>query len=138
MNVPPPLPPRLAPRPPDSRKPFAAQAAQASVFAPLAAVVVSVMVNVGEGIGSSSSAKVITAALSILLIVLGLALGVIALFGIRRHGRKGIMANAIAGVCINGLLIAFMLLSIPIYMKAAARAKQMRSEQSADQRHTPP
>jgi hypothetical protein len=42
---------------------------------------------------------------SFLFIVAGLACGVIALFGIPRLGRKGILMPAIAGLIINGLLL---------------------------------
>jgi hypothetical protein len=42
---------------------------------------------------------------ALLFIVAGLAFGVIALFGIPRHGAKGILVSAIAGLVINGLLL---------------------------------
>ncbi len=53
--------------------------------------------------------------------LVGLALGVISLFGIRRHGTKQILAPALVGILINGLL-----LSIFITNFMAARAKAQR------------
>jgi hypothetical protein len=135
------LPPVIPPQPPplpSSKKPFAAQAAQASLLAPLTAVGVSIVVNVGIGNQASPLAKIITGSLCVLLIVLGLVFGIVALFGVRHHGRKGILGRAIAGVCINGILIALMALSIPGFMKAAERAKAMRQQQGAEQQPTQP
>jgi hypothetical protein len=40
-----------------------------------------------------------------LLMLLGFALGLIALFGIRKHGIKGILMPAVIGLILNGLLI---------------------------------
>lgn len=141
MNVPPPLPPVIPPPPPplpSSKKPFAAQAAQASLLAPLAAVGVSIVVNAGMGNQATPLVKIITGSLCVLLIVLGFVFGIVALFGVRRHGKKGILGRAVAGICINGILIAFMAVSIPGFMKAAERAKQMRQQQGTEQQPTQP
>ena len=136
MNDPPPLPPVIPPQPPrlpSTVKPFAFQAAQASLLAPLTAVGVSIVVNVGMANQASPSVKLITGSLCILLIVLGFVLGIVSLFGMRRHGKKRILGRAIAGICINGILIALMAMSIPGFLKAAARAKEMRRQQDAEQ-----
>ena len=53
--------------------------------------------------------------------VVGLALGVISLFGIRKHGARQILVPALVGILINGLL-----LSIFITNFLAARAKAQR------------
>jgi hypothetical protein len=53
---------------------------------------------------SSTGAKVILELIALLLILAGLSLGIIALFGIRKHGAKGILAPALVGIIINGLL----------------------------------
>ena len=39
------------------------------------------------------------------LIVAGICLGIAALFSIRRHDRKGILAPALVGLILNGLLL---------------------------------
>lgn len=54
---------------------------------------------------SSTGAKVILELIALLLILAGLSLGIIALFGIRKHGAKGILAPALVGIVINGLLL---------------------------------
>jgi len=54
---------------------------------------------------SSTGAKVILELIALLLILAGLSLGIIALFGIRKHGAKGILAPALVGIIINGLLL---------------------------------
>ncbi len=123
------MPPQL-PRLPSTSRPFAFQAAQASLLAPLIAVGVSIVVNVGMANQASPSAKIITGSLCILLVVLGLVFGIVALFGVRRYGKKGILGRAIAGICINGILVALMAVSTPGLMKAAARAKEMRQEKT--------
>jgi hypothetical protein len=136
MNAPPVIsqPPLL----PTAKKPFALQAAQASVLSPLIAVGVSIVVNVGMGGQTSPLMGMITGGLSILLIVLGFVFGIIALSGVRRHGRKGILGRAIAGIIINGFLIAVMILSIPAWRKAAARAKQAERQNIEQHQQTPP
>jgi ABC-type molybdate transport system permease subunit len=126
-------PPRLLP----TKKPFAFQAAQASLMCPLMAVGVSIVVNVGLGNQPMPMVKMITGGLSVLLIVLGFVFGIVALVGMRRHGRQGIMGRAIAGVCINGLLIAVMVASIPVWMRAAASARQADGQATEQQQPQP-
>jgi hypothetical protein len=53
---------------------------------------------------SSTGARVILELIALLLILAGLSLGIIALFGIRKHGTKNILAPALVGIIINGLL----------------------------------
>jgi hypothetical protein len=138
MNSLPPIIPSPPPLLPTAKKPFAFQAAQASLLAPLTAVGVSIVVNVGMGNQATPLAKIITGSLCVLLIVLGLVFGIVALFGVRRHGSKGILGRAVAGVCVNGILIAFMAISIPGFMKAAERAEQMRQQQGTEPQPTQP
>jgi uncharacterized membrane protein YsdA (DUF1294 family) len=44
---------------------------------------------------------------ALLLIGVGLIFGIVALFGVFKHGRKGILVPAIVGIIISGLLILF-------------------------------
>jgi hypothetical protein len=48
-----------------------------------------------------------------------LGLGIAALFGIRKHGRKGILAPALAGLVLNGLLL-FIFITNFVAARAAA------------------
>jgi len=136
MNVPPVIsqPPPLPP----GKKPFAFQAAQASLFAPLVAIGLSMVANVGMGSQATPLARMIVGSVSSLFILLGFGLGIIALTGVRRHGKKEIFGRAIAGICINGILIALMIVSIPGLMRAAERAKQIQEQQGAEQQPTQP
>jgi hypothetical protein len=44
---------------------------------------------------------------ALLLIAVGLVSGIVALFGVSKHGKKGILVPAIVGIVISGLLILF-------------------------------
>jgi len=71
--------------------------------------------------GRRTGATVVIELIALALMLVGLALGVISLLGIRRHGTKHILAPALVGILINGLL-----LSIFITNFLAARAKAQR------------
>lgn len=122
---------------PPGKKPFAIQAAQASMWAPLVAVGVSFAVNAGMANQLTPAAKIITGSVCTLLIVFGFALGVIALFGVRCHGSKGILGRAIAGVCINGILIAVIVTTIVSFMNSSARTR-IDQQQKSDELKTHP
>jgi hypothetical protein len=61
---------------------------------------------------------------SSVLVLLGLILGITALVATRWHGREGIFWKAITGTCINGLLIVFVLISLPRLRREAESLKQ--------------
>jgi hypothetical protein len=129
-------PPILSPQPPplpSVKKPFAFQAAQASLLAPAIAFGIGIVVNVGLSGQSSPLVSVITGSVGILLIVSGFILGIIALAGVPRYGKKGILGRSIAGICINGILIALMIISIPMYKKIAEHAKEIHQQQMEQQ-----
>lgn len=86
-------------------------------------------VNMGEAGHASPIVGIITGSVCTFLILLGFTLGIIAIFGIRHHGRKGILGRAIAGLCISGFLITFMIISIPMNKKMAERAKEIHRQQ---------
>jgi len=71
--------------------------------------------------GGRSGAKLVIEFIALAFMVVGLILGVIALFGIRKHGTKQILAPALVGIIIHGLL-----LSIFITNFLAARAAAQR------------
>lgn len=66
-------------------------------------------------------ARVIVELVLLLLIVVGFVFGVVALFGIRAHGKSGVLAPAIVGIIMNGLL-AFIF--VTNFLAARARAQQ--------------
>jgi hypothetical protein len=70
-------------------------------------------------------ARVIIELVSLLLMVVGFMFGVVALFGIRTHGKSGILAPAIVGIIINGLLL---FIFVTNFLAASARAQQRRGD----------
>ena len=127
MNTPPII--QRPPLPP-AKRPFAAQAAQVSLLAPIAAIVVGVVVNVGIGVKPSPVVSIITGCLCVLLIVSGFVLAIVALTGVRRYGKKGILGFALAGICINTVLIVFMVIGILAFKaKHAQQIQKQKMEQ---------
>ncbi len=92
---------------------IAHQAAKLSWACP---IIVFVLVAFGGQVG----ARVIIELIALLLIIVGLASGVIALFGISRHGPKGILAPAMVGIILNGLLL---FIFVTNFRAARARAQ---------------
>ena len=104
---------------PPSTTAFAHQAAKGSWAS---AIIIFVLVAFGGRLG----ARVFIELIAFLLMVVGLALGVIALLGIRKHGMKGILAPAIVGIILNGLLLFIFVTNF-----LAARAKAQRGASAA-------
>jgi hypothetical protein len=113
------LPPKL---PSERQNSIFHQAATASAFAPLIAIGLTIFSSAARTSLDSQSQRpvaLIGAIVSGILILLGLICGIVALFGIRRHGKKGILAKALCGIIIPLLLSA---LAIPNFMAARAQA----------------
>ena len=79
-------------------KPFAHQAAKGSWSS---VIIVFLLVAFGRSVGQ----KVIVELVALALVLVGLGLGITALLGIRKHGTKGILVTALAGMAANGLLL---------------------------------
>jgi hypothetical protein len=137
----PPILPPITPQQPSAlplaKKPFAFQAAQASLLAPAIAFGLGIVVNVGMGGQLPPLVGIIIGSLNIVLILLGFIFGIIALFGMRNYGKRRILGRSIAGICINGILIALMVISIPRYKKMAERAKEIQQQKSEQQQPSP-
>lgn len=99
---------------------FSHQAAKLSWVCPLMIFLISV---VRRQIGSPT-VMVICDLVALLLVLVGLIFGIVALFGISRHGKKGILIPAIVGIIINGLLL---FIFVTNFMAARARAMQQQS-----------
>jgi hypothetical protein len=107
-----PTPPPIAPA---LRTPgFPQQAAKASWAS---AVVVFLLLAFGGHVAS----RLILDRIALLLILAGLVLGITALFGIRKHGAKAILAPALVGIIVNGLLL-FIFVTNFLAARAKARA----------------
>lgn len=71
------------------------------------------------------AAPLISELVALLLMVVGFVSGVIALFGMHTHGKRGILAPAIVGIVINALLL---FIFVTNFFAARARAQQERSD----------
>jgi len=130
MNTQPPLIPAA---PPASS--FTRQAALFSVLAPFISFVLGIVS--GQVVQGNRISMIVLGGTSIVLILAGFVCGIVALIGTKKHGKKGIFGRAIAGICINGIIILLMLIAIPSFIKAAQRAKEMQ-QQRMEQQQTQP
>jgi hypothetical protein len=104
---------------PPSTNPFARQAARASWISFIFAFAFFMMLHPLQG----SPLQFIILRAVPLLLLLGFALGLIALFGIRKHGIKGILMPAVIGLILNGVLIAALL--VPATLAALRKAHEL-------------
>ncbi|MHC4087017.1 MAG: DUF4190 domain-containing protein [Planctomycetota bacterium] len=87
-----------------AKTPFARQAAKASWVAPLLCLSLSYLTKPASRVGNMAMVIFMLS-----FIVAGLVFGIIALFGIRKYGRKGILKPAIAGIIVNVLFISLII-----------------------------
>ena len=137
---PPPLPPHGAPpvpvhqlaygrAPKRSQDPrdrtFFHQAAKASWVAPLVALLLGFCTLDYRRQPDNRDSALIIGVVNVLLIAGGLVLAIVAFFGIKRHGSEGIVAPAIAGLVINGLLVVLALSLLPALNRARNTAARI-------------
>ncbi|MES2573173.1 MAG: hypothetical protein V4710_24330 [Verrucomicrobiota bacterium] len=84
-------------------------------------ILVFALVSLGKNFGL----RVIMDFGALFLIVAGFIAGIIALFGMSKYGKKGILAPALIGIVINGLLLSIFVTN---FIAARARALQRRSD----------
>jgi hypothetical protein len=99
-----------------NRTTFSHHAAQLSWVCPL---FILLLVMFGRHLG----ARVIAEVISLLMMLAGLLCGVVALIGMRAHGRRGILLPAILGILISSL---FLFIFVKNVLAAKARAEQKR------------
>lgn len=87
-----------------------------------------------EEVRRNRGSMLIVGGICMLLIVSGFILGVIALVRTKKCGREGIFGKAIAGVCINGLYIAAILIGFHMLTKFAIDLENDRQKQRQIQR----
>jgi hypothetical protein len=119
-------PPQL---PSERRNSIFHQAATASVFAPLIAIGVTIFSSAARSSLDAQSQRpvsLIVEMASSIIILLGLICAVVALFGIRHHGKKGILGKALCGIIIPLLLAA---IAVPNFMAARSKAIKIRQNQ---------
>ncbi len=85
---------------------FAKRAAKFSILAP----VISTLINLTVGRQMSDrTSKIVVGGVCMLFIITGMICAIAALVGIRRHGKKGILRLAIAGLLVNTVIIVLFL-----------------------------
>lgn len=103
------------------------QAAKYSLYAPIAALLLGMTGNIVlDDLSETGFARLGGLAIgvfNIFLILSGFAAGIVALFGIGRHGAKGIVGPAVPGMLISGILILFMALATPALLRAVEKAR---------------
>ena len=113
-------PPLIVPPPLPNSKNRYQEMARVSWLAPIFAMVVNFMLLAGQGgrIGAPNKVQMIVGPL---FIIGGLVFGIVALFGIRKHGRRRILAPALVGVGMNLFLIVVG--ALPVLHHVATRAR---------------
>lgn len=86
------------------------------------------------------SAQIFFSFVNFVITIFGLVLGIMALVATKRLGRTGIFGKALAGTCINGLLVLLFLLHFPrlvwaVKMKSALERNQAVERAKATLRH---
>ncbi len=115
MDTPPPTPPETA-----KRKSIFHLAATLSVMTPVAFVLLNVLAAlVARGMGGVRAQPWLLAemAFETVIVLFGVGTGVVALLGMPRHGRKGILGKALCGIL---LACVMWLLTVPGMIKTAA------------------
>jgi hypothetical protein len=116
---------------------FARHASTFSVVAPIFAIAILIA---GPVIGAASNwfgsgirvGMTIINGTVLLLIFSGFVLGIVALV-LPKKGKGGaIIGKSIVGVCLNGLLIATLLIAIPVFIKVAVRAREMERQRQEE------
>ena len=89
---------------------FSKQAAKASWIIPLLALGMMAIGNSAMKSSGSSIGPLILGGVVILLFIAGIILGVISLYGIKKYGKKGLLAPAIIGILLNGGFLSLLLM----------------------------
>jgi hypothetical protein len=111
-----------APPPPPEPGSFAPLAARLAWLAPAVAIL---FMLVSAGIGDEPVARII-GGVGILIILAGVAFGIIALSGMRRAGRDGVLGPAVVGLTVNLLLILAIGTVTVLYVRVQRATSQAR------------
>lgn len=104
--------------------PLAKQLAKASWLAPLLVFLMIRFLRSGTTSSQATQDMILTIVGSFLYLV-GFLCGVTALFGLRRHGRKGILVPALIGASISGLLL---MIVVTNFWSAYSHAKSPQAQ----------
>jgi hypothetical protein len=114
---------------------FAKQAALFSLLAPFVSIGINICGN--QAVQGNRVGMFVLGGTCTLLILLGFVFGIVALIGMRKHGTKGILGKALAGVCLNGIILLFALIAIPAFIQTARHTKEMQQQKMEQQSPRP-
>lgn len=92
--------------PSQDSKPLPFHLARASWVAPLLVILMNLLLKNAGGGGQEGARAVVVTLVATALYSIGFGCGLIALFAVKRHGRKGILIPALVGVALCGALLA--------------------------------
>ena len=110
--------------------PFPFQAARFSFWAPIAALILNIVTT--AALADSKLGKLVVGSFCTLFIVTGFAMAIVALMAMRKHGRKGLFGYGVAGVLINGTILASTVAVMPFYFQLAQKMKAGITEQEGN------
>jgi hypothetical protein len=108
---------------PKQRTPFAKWAARISPAAPLLAWAFTALYPAPQ----SRAGKLAAGGVGILTVVVGFILALVALRGVRKHGKEGIRRPAIVGLVVNGTLIAVSLVGMAVLLPALKKVARLQN-----------
>ena len=85
------------------------KSAKFSLYAPALVVAIALgfmLITVNASPESSRSGMYVIGAINVILICTGFLLGVLSLFGMPKHGTKGILIKAFFGITFNGFFVS--------------------------------
>jgi hypothetical protein len=91
----------------DMKSHFTVQAAKASWIIPI--ITIGIMV-VGRSAFNAQFGALLLGGIIILFLVIGIILGIIGLFGCKRHGPKATVIPSLIGILLNGGLLSLLLI----------------------------
>ena len=101
-----------------STKIFPQQAAKASWIIPLLALGIMIISNSVMKSPDAQLNPLILGGFIVLLFLVGIILGIISLFGIKKYGKQGILAPAITGILMNLVFLSLLLMiAIAAFMR---------------------
>ena len=113
-----------------AREPFAVQAAKFSLYTPIVLIVLNMAVQGGakgsQTVSNDGLARlgiIILSSISLVLVIAGFVLGLVALAGMKRHGTKNILGRAVTGVVLNGLFLLAWVFALVFLSGLAGRMK---------------
>jgi len=110
------------------------QLAQASWLTVVSACGVNFALQTASGPSPAPGSRIGGAVVVGALALIGLLSGIIALFGVRRYGRKGLLWPAITGICLWLLLFA---LAVPVFSQTRKMALRPKSMSLRPASHSP-